>query len=131
MTDKDYKAQRERVTKLFDKWYAILGMSWWRIDREWSREREEDSANTVGLTSCNWEYRTGNITFFLPACADLDDSTLEEAVVHEFVHILGMPIHDMRDDQARQITEHTVTTIARGIIWAYEAGEKTKPKEKK
>ena len=124
MTDKEYRDQKARVRKYWDKWFSSIGMGWWQIDLNWERDREPDSWNTIGMTHCNWQYRTGDITFYLPACVDLTDDQLEEAVVHEFVHILAMPIHDMRDDQARDITEHTVTTIARAIIWARQAGEK-------
>lgn len=131
MTDKEYREQKRRVQKVWDRWYTPLGMNWWRIDCNWEREREEDSWHTIGKTYCNWEYRTANITFYLPACVDLNDDKLEEAIVHEFVHVLAMPIHDCRDDQAREITEHTVTTIARSLIWAREAGEREGSKKEK
>lgn len=126
MTDRQYAAQKKRVMALWDKWFSDIGMSWWAVELKWSREREEDSWNTVGLTNASWHYRTGTVTFFLPACADMNDDQLEEAVVHEMVHVIAAGIHDNRDDQAREITEYTVTSLARAIVWARQAGEKEK-----
>lgn len=124
MTDKQYAAQKKRVMQVWEKWFSDIGMGWWAVELEWSREREEDSWTTIAVTHANWQYRTGNVKFFLPTCADLSDDQLEEAVVHEMVHIMAEGIHDLRDDQAREITEYTVTTIARALIWARCAGRK-------
>lgn len=124
MTDKQFAAQKKRVMSFWDKYFKDIGMGWWAVDVNWSREREEGSPNTVGLTNASWEYRTGSVTFFLPECAELTDDQLEESVVHEMVHIIAEGIHDTRDDQAREITEYTVTSLARAIVWAYHAGER-------
>lgn len=128
MTDKQYEKERRRVRKLWDKWFRPIGMGWWQVDLSWAREREEDEPATAGMTTTNWQYRTAHVTFYLPATMELDDEKLEEVVVHELVHILCGPIQDMSTDERREITEHTVTTIARSIIWAREAGEKVKKK---
>lgn len=125
MTDREFKTQRARVSKAWEKWFTPIGMGWWQVDRQSAREREEDEPATAAMTTTNWQYRTASVTFYLPACADLNDDQLEEVVVHEMVHILCGPIQDMSDDSRREITEHTVTTIARAIIWAREAGEKS------
>lgn len=128
MTDKQYTAQKKRVMKFWDKYFDSIGMGWWAVEVNWSREREENSPDTVGLTTASWEYRTGNVTFFLPKCAEINDDQLEEAVVHEMVHIIAEGIHDLRDDQAREITEYSVTSLARAIVWAWRAGEKAAEK---
>lgn len=125
MTDKEYEKQRQRVIKYWDKWYNVLGIHWWRINRNWHRERREDSPNTFGDCSTDWEYRNATINFYLLVAIDMSDNALEEAVVHEFVHVLAAPLHDFRDDQAREITEHTVTTIARQIVHTWEDGWRT------
>lgn len=124
MTDKEYKIQKTRVQKFIDKWFKPIGMGWWQVDMEWNRIHAEESPTTIAITNCNWQYRTGRIEFFLPTCADLNDDQLEEAIIHEFCHILVAPLQDLRDDQSREITEHTVTTLARTIIWARLAGGK-------
>lgn len=128
MTDKQFEKERRRVRKLWDKWFRPIGMGWWQVDLSWARERDEDEPATAGLTTTNWQYRTAHVTFFLPSTAELNDEKLEEVVVHELVHILCGPIQDMSTDERREITEHTVTTIARSLIWSREAGEKAKRK---
>lgn len=130
MTDKEYYKQKARVKKYWNKWYTAIGLGWWRVDLYWNRNRNEDEPRELGHTETNWQYRTGAITFNVPECAGLDDGHLEEAVVHEMTHILVGGLHDLRDDQSREITEYTVTTIARAILWARRAGKKdTKPKK--
>lgn len=126
MIDKEYRIQKKRIIKIWDKWYKTLGMHWWRVDRYWERDYCEDSSSTLMITNSNWEYRTGSIRIYVPSCAEITDEHLEESMVHEFVHILMAPLQDLRDDQARQITEHTVVTLARSIIWSREAGNKDK-----
>lgn len=130
MTDKEYREQKLRVRRFWDKWHDAIGMGWWRINLTWDRARDEESPNQLAVTSSSWQYRTGHVTFNLPECAAVDDETLEETVVHELCHILLAPIHDGRDDQAREITEFAVTSTARAIIWAREAGHKDKQKDK-
>lgn len=124
MTDKDFKAQKKRVLDFWNMYFSEIGMGWWAVELNWSREREESSPDTIALTNASWEYRNGNVTFFLPKCAEISDDQLEEAVVHEMVHIIAEGIHDLRDDQSREITEYTVTSLARAIVWARRAGRK-------
>lgn len=123
MTDKEYRSAKSRVEKLIEKWFKPIGMGWWQVYIDYNRGYS-DELTTIAITNCNWQYRTGHIEFFLPVCQELNDEKLEEAIVHEFCHILVAPIQDLRDDQSREITEHTVTTIARSIIWARQAGGK-------
>lgn len=127
MTDKEYRKQKARVKKFWGKWFNTLGLHWWGIDLYWQRERNEDEPSELGHTSSNWQYRTAAVTFNIPVVAEINDDKLEEAVVHEMTHILVAPIQDFRDDQARDITELTVTTVARALIWSREAGKRDKP----
>lgn len=131
MTDKQYETEKRRVRKLWEKWFRPIGMGWWQVDLNWSRVREEEEPATAAMTTTNWQYRTASVTFYLPSTSDLNLEQLEEVVVHELSHILCGPIQDMTTDERRDITEHTVTTIARAIIWAREAGEKTSKGAKK
>lgn len=126
MNDKEYAKQKKRVKKYWDKWFESIGLAWWKIDITWDREREEGTPSQLGKTETRWQYRTAAVTFNLPEIAIVTDERLEECVVHEMTHILVGGLHDLRDDQSREITEYTVTTIARAIIWAREAGQKEK-----
>ena len=128
MTDKQFEKERKRVRRLWFKWFKPIGMGWWQVELSYDRARDEDEPATAGLTTTNWQYRTAAVTFFLPATAAMSEEDLEEVVVHEMVHIMCGPIQDMSSDDRREITEHTVTTIARSIMWARKAGEDTAKK---
>lgn len=129
MTDKEYKAEKARINKYWDKWFRAIGLSWWTVDKIFERELNKDSPSQAATSSSNWQYRTACITFVVPVCAEQDDEKLENVVVHEMTHILAAPIQDFRDDQAREITEYTVTTIAQALMWARLAGEGKKPRK--
>lgn len=118
MTDKEYREQKKRVKRIIGKWFNPIGMGWWQIDMYWLRAKKEEDADCLADTTCNWQYRTAAISFYLPICATIDDSKLEEAIVHELSHILVAPIQNFNDELSRDITEHTVTTVARALIWA-------------
>jgi hypothetical protein len=122
MTDKEFNQQKKRVQKFWNKWFKTIGLGWFRVEVHWNRLRNEDYPDEVAHTTTNWQYRQAAVTFNLPACVDLNDEVLEEAVIHEMSHILVGGIQDFRDDQAREITEYTVTTVARAILWSREAG---------
>lgn len=124
MTDKEYRDQKARVKRFWDKWFTTLGLGWWVVDLYWERSRDEEHPSQLGETSSKWQYRSAAVTFNLPEIATVDDDRLEECVVHEMVHILVNGIQDIRYDQSTEITEYTVTTVARAIIWARQAGEK-------
>lgn len=126
MTDKEYREQKRRVQKYFDKWYAVLGMGWYRIDREWDRVRSEETPSEAAVTSWQWQYRTASITYRLPVIAELDDDKLENVVVHEFAHILTGAMVQNQPDDNRQLMEYSTENVARALIWAREAGQKDK-----
>ena len=99
MTDKQYEAQKKRVIKYWNKWFKPMGINWWWVDRTWDRARDMDSPATAARTESNWEYRTAEITFYLPALEDLTDEQLEEVIVHEFVHVLSMAINNFETEK--------------------------------
>lgn len=126
MTDKQYRDQRKRVRKYFDKWFTTLGLGWYQVDVVWSRTVDEDDRDTAAKTTWRWQYRTASITFYLPTIAELNDEKLEGVVVHEFAHILtGSMVQNSPDDNS-QLMEYGTEIVARALIWAREAGKKDK-----
>lgn len=124
MTDKEYKEQKKRVKKYFDKWHDTLGLGWYQTDINWSRTDDEDQKDTAAPTTWRWQYRSASIAFFLPVLQTLNDDKLEGVIVHEFAHILtGSMVQNAPDDND-QLSEYGVETVARAIIWAREAGKK-------
>lgn len=127
MTDKEYEIQKARLKKAIDKWFDIFGLGWYTIDMAYARERDETVSTTAGKVTTHWQYRSAKITWFLPAIADCDDDYLEGIVTHEFSHILVAPLC-LVDSEEDLPTQHEFATesVARALIWAYEAGMKGK-----
>lgn len=123
MTDKEYREQKKRVKKYIDKWFKTLGLGWFSVDMEWSRERDGE---TAARTLSSWQYKNATITWFLPLLAQHDDDTVERTVVHEFCHILLSALAQNQSDSneglANQINEYTTEVVASAMIWARMAG---------
>ncbi len=123
MTDKEYREQKARVRKFFDKWHGPLGMCWFSVEYEWDRERNPDESREIMKTEVSWEYREVTITVRMPACINLSDKKLEHIVVHEFSHALTggfMSNMDLDNQYACQIMENATESIANALLWTRE-----------
>jgi predicted SprT family Zn-dependent metalloprotease len=131
MTDKEFDKQKARVQKYIDKWFTTLGMGWFTIDFEWTRETD---GGTAGRTTSQWQYRSATITFFLSILAEHDDDTVERTVVHEMAHVLlsGIAQNMIHDDEtlSNQVNEYTTETVTAALMWARLAGEDQLKKRK-
>jgi hypothetical protein len=121
VTDKEYRVEKKRVQKYINKWFQAMGLGWFRVDMVWERERDLEVPDTAAKTLTKWQYRTANITWFLPATKDCNDEFLENVVVHEFVHILVAP---MANDDEPNEHEYATESLARAMQWVREAGQK-------
>lgn len=127
MTDKEYREQKKRVRKLFDRWMKPVGMGWFHVEFEWGRALNEDQPREVMKTEVTWEYREVTFIVRLPACVALSDERLEHIVVHELSHALTggfMAQLDLSNDAINQIMETTTENVANALLWAREAGKK-------
>lgn len=124
MTDKEHEIIKARIQKLIDKWYHTLGLGWYRTDMVWARDHDEEKRDTAARTKWSWQYRTAEITWFLPVCMNQNDEELERIVVHEFAHILtGSMAQNAPDtDEYSQMMEYGTETVARSLMWARNAG---------
>lgn len=103
MNDAEYEATKARILTIFNRWQGPLGLRWWRVNLVWDREHDtahSDSdlgGNVVSMccavTTVSWAYLEATITWFVPACAELDDERIEYIVLHEMAHIL---VNEMR-----------------------------------
>lgn len=126
MTDKEYREQKKRVKKYFDKWAHTVGLGWYRSHFDWDRALSEDQPSEVMRTEVSWNYREVTFTIRLPACANLDDDHLEHVVVHELSHALTgalMSHMDLSDPAVNQIMEYGTESVAMALEWAREAGK--------
>lgn len=128
MTDKELAKQQKRVEKYLDKWHHTLGMGWFRITHEWSRDNNENAKLCVAETSAQWPYKQAVITWYLQQVAETNEDILEMCVVHEFVHVLVDPIWAMIEKPTNDqcgLNEFAVTNVTSAILWAREAGEES------
>ena len=124
MTDKEYEKQKARVKKFWDKWFVPLGLGWFKVKLVYERVADDDEPLRITATYPHWQYRRASVYFYLPLCAEHDDERVEDTVVHEMIHILLAGLHNMDDEEKREITEYTTETLARAVMWAREAGFK-------
>ena len=125
MNDAEYESQKARVLLILGRWVGPLGLGWWRNEVEWFRDRAIPEHEQAAMT-CTPDYRYGRfvIQVDLVRVADLNDTELEFAVVHELAHVflsemlLVMDTHDPTPCQAWEVAwEHTTTTIANAFLW--------------
>lgn len=127
MTDKQYKDQKKRIQKYIDKWFADMGLGWFKIDFVWERERDATTPATIAKTTSAWQYRHGTIQWFLPACQQISDEELESSVIHEFVHVLINPLCVVSESGDLDLQhEYATETITRAFEWVRLAGQKDK-----
>jgi len=126
MNDKEANAQKKRIRYLVDKWVKQLGLGWWHITYEWTRESVatdvapyESSANHYVLmtTESDGNYMSATITVYLPNIAEVDDDLLEHAFVHELMHIFVSP---MRTKEHAGDEERVCTLLSKAFIWAVD-----------
>lgn len=139
MTDAEYRKQKQRISKLADKWFAPLGLSWWSIDLRYHREGIPTSKeNQAGNWECRaqaevkWEYLSAALNFNLPAVAESIDEELERTFVHECCHVL---INEMRMwapaeisqdkmEEAMKHEERVVSAMTNAFLWTRKDGER-------
>ena len=127
MTDKEYRTEKTRVEKYIKKWHKTIGLGWFRVNMEWSREHDGEVA---ARTNSSWQYKSATITWFLPHLASQSDEMVEVTVVHEFVHILlsgiAQNIVDDGSGLSDQINEYTTVLVTAAIMWSRDAGNADK-----
>ena len=123
MKDVDYRKQRQRIRKCFEKWRIWLGLEHWQISLHYSDEgltagADADGWKTTARCSVQWQYMKARIDWDVPAIADIEkDSDLDEIVVHELCHIL---VNEMREEGIKH-EERVVTSIENAIMWSTNA----------
>lgn len=135
MNKKEFNKQKRRVEGFIKKWSVPLWLGWWHIDYLWYDSDEEydkdrpliivdQNGPRRGLMYCNarWEYNRATIGVNLPCASTQTDDELEEAVVHEFCHIL---VNETREeDENWRHEERVVSTLARAFMTVRKWGDK-------
>lgn len=122
-SNRQYASTVRRIQRMALKWEKLLGFDklGTKVDHrflEAFRERgEEDEPLIIADTTAYWEYRSACIRWFLPAAIRLDDAALENAVLHELVHVLVNPMEcRLTDEKDTDLNEFTVETITLAIM---------------
>ncbi len=118
MTDREAARQKARVKKYLDKWYEA-GFGWWRITYVWDRSYNTGNDEVAAECSAHWQYRTAQITFFLPVIQETkDEDELERIVVHELCHVLIASTQNFETSDLREMTEYATENVTKALMWA-------------
>jgi hypothetical protein len=128
MNDAEVERQTARVRPLIDWWGEELGIrACWKVDYKFIRECAKDDPDCIAETMVRWQYAHAVFSVYLPVVEEQDDEELENAIVHEYMHLLLNEMRALRDrsdpvtsalwDEERCREEHAATTLARAFIW--------------
>lgn len=97
-----------------------LGLDWLEYKVEYSSVVSEAAASTIASSSWNWFYRQGEMTWFLPQVAQLEDKEIRDTAIHEFVHALIDPIWgELSDEDQKRLDHHmelATENVARALV---------------
>lgn len=128
MNDADFRAQKDRLLRYFERWIPALHLNRWRIQFEFLREEKAQdgrqlAGNRVTLMECvpSWMYRSARVIIFLPTVARLaaHDDDLEWHVVHELLHLHLNELHDSDAPPSADFMDHeerVVSTLTTAIL---------------
>lgn len=115
------------------RWKLRLGMSWFHMEYVFERGHasgaEGEAASIAGETKTQWQYRQGQVTFYMPIIATLDDEMLEKVFVHELMHVFVGPMSNQLERHDEE--EVVATNLAQAFLWTYEQGMKDGKKAQK
>lgn len=139
MNDTEFNEQKARIEALIDRWKDPLGLGWWNIDFQYCREGElerthghDPESRFTALMDCSveWQYLNACIRINMPMIATRDDDDIENAFVHELMHVFvaEMQVPEWADAPAaifqslRDHEERVVSMLARVIVWTRNEG---------
>jgi hypothetical protein len=134
LSRKEAGIQKRRVLSLVNRWKKIFLLGHWEIkiipENEVRGDGDKSSYHPqdvngywecVMSTSSDPYYMQASIFAYLPIIKDLNDKRLEEALVHEFMHIYLSP---MTHTKHKKEEELVATTLARTFVRLREGGDK-------
>lgn len=141
MTDKQFKRLRDRIKRIALPWIETLGLKWWNIELEYSRDgkdmlsRQEESGavwDCMATASAKWEYLSATVRFNMPTLMDCSDESLEKTILHELCHILVREMREWSPEDVsqerivmgRRAEERVVCTLARAFLWTRSRSRK-------
>jgi hypothetical protein len=135
LTDAEYTAQEERITRIAERWIPLLGLAEWEVKLDGDATGEmaafygESAGDTVIALmdcDCSWEYMRVTIRVNMIAAQETEDTELEEALVHELCHALVCELRPFELDSAShphlRHEERVVTMLAKAFVRVRQNG---------
>lgn len=124
MTDKEFAAQKDRITKLSKEYKDVLGLHRWQINYKFERNKvevdgETKNSSTIMSIAPLWEYKTATVTVYCLETKELEDDDLKIDFLHEMAHALVAP---MAEKARRKDEEVAVTDIAIALFFMEKHG---------
>lgn len=117
-------AIKDKLNQYIDKWLKSLGLLWWKITIVYLDDAKElvqqefyrGDETVLARTYADWRYGTGTIYFNITALDGMEDTEIENTVVHELAHIL---VNEMREGELHH-EERVVTGLTKAFLWTRE-----------
>ena len=113
-----YKKIRKIITKYFHWWASNMGLKYWDLTVQFSREiiPSGQGNNRTGLCEATWKYCTATLTFYPNAMQYMSEKEIELVVVHELAHCLVNEIGTLDDHE-----ERVVSGMTKAFLWVRDA----------
>jgi hypothetical protein len=112
---------RSRIMDISHRWEELLDLPGIDVRHKFLDTVNDDDMETAADTETKWQYRWATIRWYVPACSSQTDDQLEEAVVHEYAHVLMAALNGRIKAGSDDHVEHATQSIARALLKAHGA----------
>src|SRR5262245_48777434 len=95
------------------EWEKLLDQRWINVEHAFLESYNHEDHHTLADTEAFWQYRHAKIRWYLPSMIRLSEAEMDEAIVHEYVHVLLSPIEGKLASRHEELSEFTVESLAR------------------
>lgn len=113
--NRNYETAVKQIEGMRKDWQDVMGLGWIDIDHKYLEVYNEDDHQTIADTEALWQYRIATVRWYLPSVVRLDYEDIEDALVHEYTHILIAPIESKLPEKHIDLCEFTVEGIVKAI----------------
>jgi len=109
------KRVKKLLRKYFQWWIHWTGLGYWSVRAVFEKGIENIPGNLYlcGHVDAEWKYQTATVTFYPKAMRHLTPKEIEEAVVHEIMHVF---LNEMQEDGMHH-EERCATQLQKAFSW--------------